>query len=218
MKRARIPTPTAASHDAAVRSLAALEAMGHAVAVLDAAGLFLLANHAARVILESADGLSMGSRGLRAQSPSEDAALRSLIHQALGPAQRPPGTGGLVRVSRPSSREAFVVTVAPLMGCSACGQAQRPEILVLIRDPEREAAPTPEALRTLWGLTQAEARVCSELVRGLSVTGIAALLRVEVDTVRKHVKEVFGKTGTNRQAALTTLVLSSLVGMKPMGA
>jgi DNA-binding CsgD family transcriptional regulator len=39
--------------------------------------------------------------------------------------------------------------------------------------------------------------------------------RLAIETVRKYVKQVFAKTGTNRQAALVTLVLSSLVTMQP---
>ena len=88
--------------------------------------------------------------------------------------------------------------------------------VVFIRDPDREGA-SLTMLQQLWGLTSAESRVCVELVHGRSIAEISALLEVARDTVRKHVKQIFAKTGTNRQASLTSLVLSSLVGVPPSG-
>ena len=78
-----------------------------------------------------------------------------------------------------------------------------------MRDPDRVARPEPEVLRTLYGLTRAEAVVAADLAAGLTLEEIAAKANVGIETVRTHVKRAMAKTDTRRQAELVLLVLRS---------
>jgi DNA-binding CsgD family transcriptional regulator len=71
------------------------------------------------------------------------------------------------------------------------------------------AAPllTSDALKSLFGLTQSEALVAKALTEGKSVEEIASGAGVSLNTTRVHLKSIFGKTGTNRQAHLVALLL-----------
>lgn len=57
-----------------------------------------------------------------------------------------------------------------------------------------------QRLQKAFGFTPAEARVAAALAAGESAAGMARRLGVQVNTVRAHIKQVLGKTGTVGQA------------------
>jgi DNA-binding CsgD family transcriptional regulator len=65
---------------------------------------------------------------------------------------------------------------------------------------------SPEALRTAFGLTEAEAAVAQRIARGEGLPVVAAALGVSPSTARTHLKHTFDKTGTHRQAELAALL------------
>lgn len=58
----------------------------------------------------------------------------------------------------------------------------------------------------LFGLTASEAAVAAAVGAGQSLEDIAAARGVSVQTVRTQLKQIFAKTGTNRQSALAALI------------
>jgi DNA-binding CsgD family transcriptional regulator len=79
---------------------------------------------------------------------------------------------------------------------------------ITLRDPEAEG-PDAALLRELFALTPAEALVASNLALGLRTSDIAAGLGIQPNTVKAHLKSIYGKTGCRHQAALLSLVLRS---------
>lgn len=194
----------------------ALDALGTAVVIFDTQGAPVLVNRAATILLKESDGLSCDRRGLRADLANEHALLQGLIRAALRTGSGlGSGAGGEVRISRPSLRKDYVVIISPLKTDTSFLWTERAAAVAFIRDPERASEIAHRSLQRLWGLTPVEAHVCAELVQGRTIEEIAVRLHVATDTVRKHVKQLFGKTGTNRQASLTALVLSCLAGIQP---
>ena len=59
-----------------------------------------------------------------------------------------------------------------------------------------------------FGLTLAEARAALPASSGLTVAGMARQLGLSPNTIKTHLRRVFAKTGTSRQAELTRLVAS----------
>ena len=199
----------------AALSATALDELATGVVIVDAKGIAKLVNRAAHVILTCADGLVLGRRGVRAVRADEDAQLQALIHGATVTGSRlGADAGGVVRISRPSLRRSLVVLVSPIRSDTPFLRKEDAAAVIFIRDPEGESETAPRSLQRLFGLTATEARVCSELVHGKSIGEISDQLRLARDTVRKHVKQIFAKTGTNRQAGLATLILSTLVGLR----
>jgi DNA-binding CsgD family transcriptional regulator len=70
----------------------------------------------------------------------------------------------------------------------------------------REEFPRARLAQERFGLTPSEARVACALSDGKSTAEIAAELGVKPDTVRTHLKKIYGKTGTARQAQLVCLM------------
>lgn len=83
-----------------------------------------------------------------------------------------------------------------------------PSVLVFITDPARRSSFSPEALRDLFGLTPTEAKVARHLAAGLCPEEVAQEMGVANTTIAFHLRNVFGKTGTHRQAQLVALLLS----------
>jgi DNA-binding CsgD family transcriptional regulator len=64
----------------------------------------------------------------------------------------------------------------------------------------------PTALCDLFGLTSREAAIAMLLADGHGLEEIARRLRMAIGTARNHLKSVFEKTDTTRQAELVALL------------
>ena len=80
---------------------------------------------------------------------------------------------------------------------------------VFFSSPYHPYAVSVLSLRNMFGLTAAEANIVSELANGLTLEHIADKHELSKHTVRTHLKSVFHKTHTRRQAELAKLVRSS---------
>jgi DNA-binding CsgD family transcriptional regulator len=57
-----------------------------------------------------------------------------------------------------------------------------------------------------YGLTQAEARVALAASSGNTINETAQLLKLSPNTIKTHLRRVFAKTATGRQAELAGLI------------
>lgn len=85
-------------------------------------------------------------------------------------------------------------------------------ILVSISRPDVSGQIPASAIKTLFGLTEAEARLTSALVAGITVEQYAQQKGGAVGTVRYQLNQVLFKTGAHRQADLVRRVLCSAAG------
>ena len=188
---------------------AALDRLSGAVVLVDRRGKVLFANESARRLLGSRDGLAIEREQLLAATPSLTAELRRLIARATGAgADGDPRSGGAMAVPRRGNPRPLDVVVAPLASSPPSMEARAAAALFL-GDPS-ESPPSAHlgpALRCLYGLTPAEARVAELLVRGMSPHEIASACGTSLETVRTQVKQVLSKTDTRRQSQLVALLL-----------
>lgn len=61
-------------------------------------------------------------------------------------------------------------------------------------------------IQEAFGFTDAEAQVASQLLKGMSLSDIAESTSRSRETVKSHLKSLFKKTGTRRQAELVSLL------------
>lgn len=192
---------------------AALDVVSDGIAIVGRDGRVLHLNPAAESIVASRDGLCVISGLLRASVAHADRALERAVHQALADPRADAWTGGCVAVPRSFGQRPYVVRVIPTSAAELNGMAS-PTALVVIVDPEQEPVPDSEALRRLYGLTKTEAEVALRVLDGTGVVPIAEQLSISVSTVRTHLKHVFHKTDTHRQAELVRLLLSELSALR----
>jgi DNA-binding CsgD family transcriptional regulator len=67
-----------------------------------------------------------------------------------------------------------------------------------------------ELLRRHFGLTPAEARLALHLVAGETLRSAEAKLSITYETALTHLKSIFNKTGTCRQAELVVVIVTAL--------
>jgi DNA-binding CsgD family transcriptional regulator len=67
-------------------------------------------------------------------------------------------------------------------------------------------------LRCHFGLTPAEARLALHLAAGETLRSAEAKLSMTYETARTHLKSVFQKTGTCRQAELVIVIVTAIPG------
>jgi DNA-binding CsgD family transcriptional regulator len=87
--------------------------------------------------------------------------------------------------------------------------------VLLLRALGQEARSAVAAAARLFGLTAAQRQVLCLLTRGMTPREIARRLGVSLTTVRSHLGDLFGKTGTSRQAQLVALTLSVASPLRP---
>lgn len=188
-------------------ALAAFEHARSGVAWISRQGRIVHANAAAFDILGRAEGLSVRADGrLRAALPSEESALRGLIHRAVSGGDDGVRAGGSLAIGRPGGRWPLVVHALPLGRDAAYEDAAGAAALMVVVDTGQRVEPRPELLQRLFGLTAAEAQIALAALRCDTLQGVAAELSVSLSTVRTHLQRVYDKTGVHRQAGLAQLV------------
>ena len=69
-----------------------------------------------------------------------------------------------------------------------------------------------DLLRCHFDLTPAEARLALHLVAGETLRSAEVKLSISYETARTHLKNIFNKTGTCRQAELVVAIVTALPG------
>jgi DNA-binding CsgD family transcriptional regulator len=170
------------------------------VIVLDSEGAELHRNRAARVLLGE---ISSDAADLESEETSNDlrAKIGGLLSNSIEKgfsfhslAFPPESIGGALQLLQVSLR-------------SHPDQAGESGAVIFLSRPEQEREPNREILRRLYGLTPAEANVGSLLIAGSSLEDAARELGVSITTARTHLRQLFNKTGTNRQAELVQRLL-----------
>ncbi len=199
-------------------TLAALDRLSGAIVLLGSRGQVVFANAAAQSLLAHADGLSLrasavageGLGWLQSSRADEQVQLKHEIATAM--ASDPMQTGhfsSALQIQRPSGRRALALQIAPLSERSGLAHADRhAHAIVFLTDPDANVQLDPALLETLYRITPAEARLAGELLVGSALPDIAARLNLGASTLRSHLKSLFVKTATHRQADLVKLLMS----------
>jgi DNA-binding CsgD family transcriptional regulator len=177
---------------------------GMALFGLDDTGRVVHANAHAESMLRDAEHLVQRGARLHAAHDGDAARLRETLADvaATGHASR------FAITSRSGEPHACFLTItalpadAPLR--TRLGTAR---VLVMARQPGRAVLPPSEQLANLFGLTRAESAVALALASGKTPDEYAAEAGIGISTVRTHMRAVFDKTYTRRQADLVRLLL-----------
>jgi DNA-binding CsgD family transcriptional regulator len=191
------------------------DALSAGVILTDDAGTVVHANAAARAMLAAGDPVLLrnaalavrcanaGSEGAQhAMIEAIDGALRNdLIVSPRGVAIPLTAAGG----------DRYLVHVLPLTSGvrRKAARTSRARVAVLVHKAALDGLLPLEAMARQFNLSPAELRVLAVVLEvGGSVTEIADVLGLSEPTVKTHLRRLFDKTGTRRQADLIRLVAS----------
>jgi len=82
-------------------------------------------------------------------------------------------------------------------------------VLCLVKRSASRWSSYEEHLRQTWGLTEREAQVAVECLKGNKNLEIAGRLRISVETVNKHLDKVYQKANVRGRAELASRLLDS---------
>ena len=187
-------------------SAAAFDQLRDGVIIVDDQSGIVFANRSADDILAEGDGLIRDGSAIAAATPAGTAILRRLV--AAAPGNGPPEPGSRCMLDRRDGRSPLSVLVVPLYAEVAWGMPRRPAAVLLVSDPDRDGRASIETLRRRFNLTPAEATFLAEIVKGDGIQAAADRVGVSLATARTHLRHVFDKTGTQRQAELVGLVMT----------
>jgi DNA-binding CsgD family transcriptional regulator len=105
----------------------------------------------------------------------------------------------------------FVAHVLPLRGARQSQIARHFAALavIFVQDPGIAPSPANAAFARLYGLTDGELRLLNGLMPGLSLAEAARPLGISEATAKTHLRRIFAKTKTSRQAELFYLLMTS---------
>ena len=166
-------------------------------------GTLLVANRAAEAVFAARDGLTLVGDRVTAKTQTAN----ELLQRVLEKGDSPP-----FRIQRPSGKLPYIAVPVALRSESLDpADARRPHLALFLHDPDVTVEPKLDVLARLYKLTPSETRMVQALVVYGSAKSIFRNTDLNRNTVRSHLSSVLRKTGTNAQAELMRLVLTSAV-------
>lgn len=167
-------------------------------------------NTTGREIVGQGDGMRLRDGRLTLSRPDEDEAFAETFSTA---ASAGAAVGATLRVSRPSGRRSYSISLESLRRPAATGRSRTADdavVSLLVTDPDATPIHQAGVLQRLYDVTPAEEALIRLLMDGVSIEQAATLRGVSVHTVRSQLKAIYSKTGVHRLGDLVRLVLSGV--------
>jgi len=204
----------------ATGALAAIDALGLGLILLDRHGRPVYRSERAEAVIAERDGLLADAYGLATTLPAQTRALHQAIAAAMLLAGGPDTADDAlshaaavmlrIPVSRRPPNGPLILTVIPAPTPDRGTVPGEPgAVAVLISDPDRRCRIDTAGLAGAYGLTRRESDLAALIAGGLGPAEAAESLGISVGTARHYLKQVFEKTETHRQAELVRLLLHS---------
>ena len=179
--------------------------------LLDGRGRVIGTNGAVQKLIESS---SSGITVSGDQLVVTRSGYREKFHSALTTALQTHAAGAddpfvdAMRIDAVPDKLGIIIRLAPRV---AYQTAQAPTVIVYLDTftDGQGAAPTPEVICQLFGLTRSESRLAALLAEGFSLQQAAEKLNLSESSVRTYSKKIFSKLGVSRQGELVSLVMKS---------
>jgi len=187
------------------------------IAILDATGKVVCLSQRAEQLLDGDASLVLEHQRLTAALPRHRQAIGAALAATVRlsePSTRasaaPVTLPAVVEVMRASGRP-INLSFMPLRPTHGIRQKADPgaRVLVVFHDAADTVRMNPELLSQLHALTPTEAKLAAALAEGESLAQFASSRGCSEQTARTHLKRIFDKTGTHRQAELVRLLMSS---------
>ncbi|MDC7786798.1 DNA-binding CsgD family transcriptional regulator/PAS domain-containing protein [Rhodoplanes tepidamans] len=195
-----------------------LDSLVAATFLVDATGRIVHANRAGHAMVAEGTVMRAARGRLLAADGESDRLLQGTLAAAAAAAAAAAGDGGEGGASLPlpgPDDRHHVAHVLPLTAGArrraGAGYAATAAVFVCRARIEPPAA--PEAIARLYGLTPSELKVLLAVFEAGGVADLAATLGISETTAKTHLRRLFEKTGTRRQADLVKLV----AGFAPPG-
>ncbi|MCB8882210.1 hypothetical protein ACELLULO517_18330 [Acidisoma cellulosilytica] len=185
-----------------------LDALDGAIFLLDGQAAVLHSNRGAQSLLaDRPDAAAIIGGRLRPGNLQARDLLDQVLIQA-GNGDDALGTDGISIIFAAAKGKTLVGTVISLVNGSrqTIAGPYRAVAALFVRELQFDSPASATVLKSHYGLTPREIAVVAGIVEFGGVPQIAAVMGLTSATVRSHLKSIFLKTGTSRQADLVKLV------------
>lgn len=184
-----------------------LDGIASAMFLVDARGRLVHANAAGQMLLANDDVLRVAAGRITASDPQAGQSLDEVLPSA-GAGDAALGVKGIALplVGRNGNR--FIAHVLPLTSGARrnAGTSLAAVAAIFVRNAALDARSPLETVAKVYKLTPAELRVLLAVVEIGGAPEVAEALGIAETTVKFHLKRLFEKTGTRRQADLVKVV------------
>jgi DNA-binding CsgD family transcriptional regulator len=184
-----------------------LDGLAAGIVLVDGGGRITYANANGQAMLD--DGAILAGRGgrLAAREADVDQVLKEVFAAADCGDDAVGGKGVVVSMVAPGA-ERYVAHVLPLTAGTRrrAGRSYDAVAAIFVHEAALETPSMPDALAKAYKLTAMELRVLLGIVQVGGGPSVAEELGISETTVRSHLRHIYEKTGTNRQADLVKLV------------
>ena len=191
----------------AATAFSVLDALPHAVFLLDRDGRILHCNGVADALLQRGDRLVSRRGVLHAASQASTNRLAALLARAAGRGGVPPSAGTL-RLARGIREGGLALLAMPFRQEAEWSLIRAPAVLLCVTELDVLPPPPARQIAELFGLTAAEGVLAADLLAGLDLREIAERRGRSINTVRTHLARLMAKTDVNRQSELMRLLVS----------
>jgi DNA-binding CsgD family transcriptional regulator len=185
---------------------AALDGLSAGVLFVDSNGRITHANAAGTDMIANGDILRASLGRLVASDPDVNRALRD-IFMAAGSGDAAVGVKGVAVPLVARDGERYVAHVLPLSSGarSSAGLGYMAAAALFVQKAALATRSPPEVIAKTYQLTPMELRILLGIVEVGGVPRVAETLGIGESTVKTHLKRLYEKTGTRRQAELVKL-------------
>ena len=182
----------------------AINQLSIAVMMLDEMGRVCNMNDAATSLVRNRGGLKVRNNRPYAVHVSSNQCLQESIHQ---------GSQGKSRnfiIQNEFDGTISQALIFPVSQSQSDWWGNDVSLILMVKEHSDRYPGHTDILIALYRLTPMESRLAEALCRGLSLQQFAELEKIKHETVRTHLKNLFSKTYTRRQAELVALLMRSL--------
>ena len=181
----------------------AMAKLSIACVMLDGHGRVYSMNHFAQQLLARSEFLGVRGEVLRCAGGVDGKPLARAIDLALAAHRnrcRSQRGVGLQLESSPG-KGVLDIVVKPLISDRLLDSRDKPAAVVYINDCRQPGiALDPAVLVGMYGFTNCESQLAALLARGTTLSDAALQLGVSINTVKTHLRGIYEKMGTNKQA------------------
>jgi DNA-binding CsgD family transcriptional regulator len=183
-----------------------------AIILTDPLGQIVYANKGGQRLLNTSTAIQQCRGRLTASSRRSAGDLQSALAVAGGQVAQVPKHGVVVPLYDLDGVVEAVSWVLPLrmQRPGAPTASRRSYVMIVTRQLSNESAISIEFFTRCYGLTKAERRLLEMLASGMTILDAGEALDVSANTARTHLRSLFAKTGTHRQAELVRLATTTL--------
>jgi DNA-binding CsgD family transcriptional regulator len=180
-----------------------LEWLNEGVALLRADGALLYANLAMQKIARADDGIRLKKGLIEFSAPNANSRFSVGVRLSALRGRTAKCDESDFAAQRPSGKPSYLVSVRSLPKKSPVTRNEAAaDAIIFVRDPLNRQGVGIKILRSVFGLTAAEASLASALCNGLSPVDYAHNCTLSLNTVYTHLRRIKQKTGCKRMGEL----------------